>query len=130
MKTLLRLALATALLVGCGEKFPEKYQEYDFTREGMFTAFDDEKGMTALYDEKQDTDALIADWDKKLSAKGFKKTCEKLFDDKSVLRGYVGSSKRFLFSGGKLGQQSELHLTVVPDHVKDDEMCPEDAKKK
>ncbi len=120
----LRAALAASLfLVACGEKFPESYKEYDFTRDGMFSAFDDDKGMTALYDEKQDVQKLIADWDTKLKAKGYKVVCEKTFDDKSVLRGYVGD-KRFLFSGGKLGQQSELHLTVVPSHVKEENICP------
>lgn len=128
MKTVAIAALAAALLVGCGEKFPEKYQEYDFTREGMFSAFDDEKGMTALYDDKQSLDTLIEDWDKKLTAKGFKKSCENTYDDKSVLRGYVGDKQRFVFTGGKLGAQNELHLTIVPDHVKEAEMCPEKKK--
>lgn len=124
MNSVRALAAAALVLVACGEKFPEKYQEYDFTREGMFSSFDDDKGMTALYDEKQDNAKLIADWDTKLKAKGFKVVCEKTFDDKSVLRGYAGSGKRFLFTGGKLGAQSELHLTIVPDHVKEDNICP------
>ena len=111
------------LLAGCGKDFPEAYKELDFTREGLFSSFDGDKGMTALYDDKQDLTKLIADWDKKLEAKGYKKVCERDFDDKSVMRGYVGK-KRYLFTGGKLGKQSELHLTPVPDNVKDDAICP------
>lgn len=121
------LAVATTL-TGCKEDFPEKYREYGFTRDGLFSSFDDDHSMTALYEKGRDQGELVTDWDKQLGAKGFKQFCEKKFDDGSIARGYEGKS-RYLFTAGKLGDAGiELHLTEIPAAVPKEEVCKDSAE--
>lgn len=131
-----RLALALALLslgslAGCKKNFPEKYREYEFTRDGLTTAFDDEHSVTALYDSKSTKlDDLVGDWTSHLKAKGFETFCETKFGDNSIARGFEGKSKRFVFTAGHLGDTAwELNLLEVPDHVDKSEVCPKEKKK-
>lgn len=130
--TLSLLLAALASSVGCKKSFPEKYQEYEFTRDGLQMAFDDEHSVTALYDRKSTKQAdLVADWTSHLKAKGFDTFCETEFSDGSVAKGFGSKSKRFVFTAGHLGDTAwELHMLEVPDHVKDDEVCPKEKEKK
>lgn len=132
LATLLMIVAVSAPLSGCKKNFPEKYREYEFTREGLTMAFDDEHSVTALYDSKSTKQAdLVADWTSHLKAKGFDTFCETEFSDGSVAKGFGSKSKRFVFTAGHLGDTAwELHMLEVPDHVKDDEVCPKEKEKK
>ena len=113
---------------GCGESFPAPYDELGLPTDGLFSAFPqrDNPGVVGLYENGTDTAKVIAGWDAALGKKGFKKFCELTHDDGSLNRGYENAEqkKRFLFTAGKLGEQTEASLLEVPAKIPNYEVCP------
>lgn len=132
MKKLVWLA-AVVVLAGCGKKFPEPWDKFEFTRKGLVSAFKQGSAtVVALYAKDRKQDELVDDWDSHLKEKGYKRFCETELKDDSVARGYKkGSDDRYLFIAGQLGDAgSELSLTEVSEKFSDDEVCERVSKKK
>ena len=128
-----RLFLVCAVIVagatGCGESFPEPYDQLGLPTDGMFSAFpqnDGKLGVVGLYRKDVPTEKVIAGWDAALGNKGYKQFCELVHGDGSVNRGYENAAdkKRYLFTAGKVGDQTEASLLEVPADVASDDVCP------
>ena len=120
------LAIAAA---ACGESFPEPYDELGLPTDGMFSSFvqpEPRVGVVGLYRKGTDTQAVIAGWDAALTKKGYKAICELKHPDGSINRGYENAAerRRYLFTAGGLGGQTEASLLEVPDHIDSADVCP------
>lgn len=118
-----------AAAAACGESFPEPYDELGLPTDGLFSSFpqgDGKVGVVGLYRKGTDTQAVIAGWDAALRKKGYKPFCERKHGDGSINRGYenTGESRRYLFTAGGLGEQTEASLLEVPAKIPSAEVCP------
>lgn len=124
------LVTLSAALAGCGKTFPEPWDKLELPTSDLTSAFadSDQPAVTALYAPSVGLSDIVAKWERALSAKGYARFCELAHADGSMNRGYENTTakKRYLFTGGLLGQAPELRLLEVPEKVANADVCPKE----